>query len=91
MMGVGEVLMLVGMLALLVTPIDRALTHHRVSQTTVFEDALKRAFPFTPPSPALDALARRAEEALEQDDLLRGVVAIAVTYDYADDGQSAAG
>lgn len=91
MIGAAELLILISIFAISAPAIDRALLSRRHAQTETFEGALRRAFPFPPPSPSLETLARRAEEALEQDDFSRGVAAIAATYDHADEGEPAAG
>lgn len=85
MTGVGEILVLVGMMAMMVSPIERTLSHRRHIQTEMFEGALKRAFPFPAPSPSIDDLVHAAERALEQEALSRGIAATAATYDRADD------
>lgn len=87
MTGVGELCFLIAFVAMIAPPIERALTHHRSAQSSVFAETLARAFPFTPPSPSLDALARRAEAALEQSDMARGIISTAATYDHADDSE----
>lgn len=88
MIGAAELLMLISLFAISVPAIDRALTLRRYGQSEIFEGALKRAFPFPPPSPSMDALTRQAEDALEQDALSRGIVATSATYEHAVDGQA---
>lgn len=85
MTGVGEILFLVAVLAMFAAPVERTLTHRRVTQAAIFEETLRTAFPMIPPSPPLDALAHEAELALERDDLMRGIAESAATYDHADD------
>ncbi len=88
MIGAAELLTLISLFAISLPALDRALTHRRHAQSEMFEGALRRAFPFAPPNTSLETLTRRAEEALEQDDLSRGIVAIAATYDGAREGNA---
>ncbi|MDY7525366.1 hypothetical protein [Sphingomonas sp. 10B4] len=86
MTGLGELFFVIAIFAMIAPPVERALTHHRSARVGIFESTFAQAFPVVPPSPSLDALTQQAEDALEQDDLSRGIIATAATYDHADDG-----
>lgn len=87
MTGVGEILFLIAIFAMIAPPVERTLTNRRATQSAIFEETLRTAFPMMPPSPPLDALAHEAELAIERDDLMRGIAESAETYDRADDGE----
>lgn len=84
----GVILCLVGFLLALANPVERTIAHRRHAQVGAFEDTLRGAFPLHPPTPAFDDLVSRAETALEQDALSRGIRATAATYDQASEGDA---
>ncbi|GHH09421.1 hypothetical protein GCM10008023_06080 [Sphingomonas glacialis] len=86
MTGLGELCFVIAIFAMIAPPVERALIHHRSAKVGIFQNTFAEAFPVVPPSPSLDALTRQAEDALDQDNLSRGIIATAATYDHANDG-----
>ena len=82
----GITLFLIGIILACAAPAERAMAQRRSERADIIlRPHIASAFPFMPPSPALDQLAREAEAALDEDDLARGVRRLAAIYDTSAD------
>ena len=66
----GILLILVGIVLMALTPIERAWAHHKHERAAI-SPGLFKSFPFIAPDPALDELRDRAEAAISSDALPR--------------------
>lgn len=82
-MNFGLILLLAGAMVAFISPIERTLLHRRTTRETVILPPLDIAFPISRPDRELEAVAAETDQALEQDALQRGIVAVARTYDAA--------
>ena len=77
----GVLIMLVSVMILFTPRGYSAQPVRRPATIIIASAALRTAYPPATPTPQLTALVARADEALEQDSLTRGVRGIAATYD----------
>lgn len=83
MIEFGVVLLLIAAGLVVAQPVEQAISHRRHERTHIAHDVLIRAFPAPVPTPAMAELMQQAQDALDADDLTRGLRAVSGTYDEA--------
>lgn len=82
-MILGLLIVTAGALLAVLVPAQRAIAWWRWQRTAAIGALLRSAVPIAAPNPALDQLASQADQALERDDLIRGVAGVAQIYERA--------